>query len=175
VGCDKSRAQSYLRFAPSRNQNDCSHSSPTDADQGNAMLDRPVGLRRKGGMSIVNEEAIGVVARNGFAKLHGPIHRAMCRRITLKNATRADLDQSVVVSGAAEQTKRKWIIGGSFLEMDDSLCSRNGFLRLNSSLRLFAPSARFYPPAMRTMPLFSRLAACPLRATFRSGITSCIM
>jgi predicted nucleic acid-binding protein len=31
--------------------------------------DRLVKLRRKGGMSIVNEEAIGVVARNGFAKL----------------------------------------------------------------------------------------------------------
>ena len=58
------------------------------------VLDRLVELRRKGGMSIMNEKAIGVVTGNGFAKLlQGPISRGMLGHIAVKNATRSDFDQ----------------------------------------------------------------------------------
>jgi hypothetical protein len=64
-------------------------------DGGNPeVLDRLVELRRKGGMSIVNQETICMVTRNGFAKLlQGPLRRGMLGHIEVNDATRADLDQ----------------------------------------------------------------------------------
>jgi len=58
------------------------------------LLDRLVELGRKGAMSIVNEEAIGVVTRDGFAKLlQSPICGGMLGHIAVNDAPRSDFDQ----------------------------------------------------------------------------------
>jgi hypothetical protein len=73
----------------------CLRCSDRRFDGGNPeVLDRFVELRRKAAMSIVNEEAIGVVAGNGFAKLlQSPISRGMLGHIEVNDAARSDFDQ----------------------------------------------------------------------------------
>jgi hypothetical protein len=83
-GAKDSRPQVHIVQAFSSNRSNqplaegmCLRCPDRRFDGGNPeVLDRPVEPR--GGMSIVDEEAIGVVARNGFAKLlQSPIRRGM--------------------------------------------------------------------------------------------------
>jgi hypothetical protein len=49
-------------------------------------------LRRKDRIAIVNEEPIGMVARNGVPQLlEGPFRRRMSRHIAMQNAAATDL------------------------------------------------------------------------------------